>query len=299
MDAVKIAVAAGGLALLISTACGLFVLRHNLDSRNIALGIGTFIAAGVFLCTQVLYELKPKTENHSLGLTYSLDRANSTVNLTGTSLVGGAEVGFREIVRQDVNRHLLQTPALLTGDRDQLFDQLTVYNLVSFLATSQIDWQLEMHPFGNGTPSTGYTFKRVSQGEECTLVTSSELQTQLKATGNPFASLGVRVFGDDLCLPPNTHFELDADGVRLINPFCDIRVTRSRGPMLYVDPSTRSRVDLPSGESRYEERPMGLLVSVKWSPWRAQNPELPKYRVWLQRTIVGLRAWFEGKAPTA
>jgi hypothetical protein len=295
-DAVKVAVIVAALSALILLASVFVILWHNSDSRNLGLALGTLTAGVVLLWTHAYFEFRGRVETVFIGPTYLLDRAVPSLRLAAPSplRVRDFAVMNRPIVEQEVNALLGRDPHLLAGDRTRLVDQAALHGALSYLAASQLDWQINLQPFGTG----GYTFNRVSAPKDCASFTLAQLNSQLVDAGNVLAPVGVQGDGNvDICLPPATSLHVRADSFTLENPFCRIDFAIGvKGTVLYVHPTSRSRENLPSGESRYEERPIGIRLTVSWSPWRAQSRDLPRYRAWVDRLTAGLREWFEGRA---
>jgi hypothetical protein len=140
------------------------------------------------------------------------------------------------------------------------------------------------------------TWDRLSGPSECSSVDEEVLKSVLKSAGNLYAQAGIMLIAGNLCFPPKTVLRLTANTMTISNPFCQVVFgLRPSGSVSFMEPGTGGDVpQLASGESRYETRLVGIVISTEFMALRAQHRDMPKYRAWATRLVDGTREWFEG-----
>ncbi len=284
-------------AVLIVTGAAT-VTWNNSGSRNLTLATGALVAAIVLNLLQLKFELRAEETHDFITAELTVDRQDRVVR----QWLYPMNVSYRIHVEIDASKKLSnQQPELFDGDREQLTADMVIFSLISYITTTEIDWQVRRRRFVGSSAGTMTSWQRLSKASECTTLDESELRRCLQEAGNLFSEAPLKMLGGSICLPPRTELKLTEGSMTLSNPFFDIEFKlESSGAVSFVQPRTGGDVPkLESGEARYETRMFGLAVRSRSAALRANHAEMQKYREWADRFVGGVRQWFEGQELTA
>lgn len=275
------------------------VTWNNLGSRNLTLATSALFAAIAMSLVQLKFELIAKETHDFITAELTLDRQDRLVRQWQYPV----NVGWRIHVEVKASEMLSnQQPELFDGDGERLTADMVLFSLISYIATTEVDWQVRQRRFVGSSTGTLTSTQRLSKRSECTTFDESELRRCLQEAGNLFSEAPLRMLGGGtICLPPRTKLNLTERSMTLSNPFFDIEFKlESSGSVSYIQPRTGGDVPkVESGEARYETRMFGLAVRSRSAALRANHAEMPKYREWADRFVRGVRLWFEGRELTA
>ena len=295
MDVVKTSLIVGGVALVIFAVSLGVVVWNNIQSRNVALAAGGVAAAIVLLSTQVWYELRQETRREYIGVEYVVDRRDLSVSQWRPKDTETANrypsSAARQLVESRASEALASNaPSELRSGN--IASDMLYFSLLSYLAQSQLDWQLEVWPLGLRARSIQLAFP--SAPAQCTPLPREKLES-LRTPRFAAVPLLRGPFDDRRCLPPKTSVGFDSRGVLVLeNPFCRIEVSSTPGSSIAGHPEQGNRETLGSGEPRYLTEALGIQVLVTYAATRAHHGNMPKYQAWSDQFIGGLREWFEG-----
>ncbi|MCZ6654011.1 MAG: hypothetical protein O7D91_13415 [Planctomycetota bacterium] len=281
----------GAVLIVIGSAA---VTWNNSGSRNLTLATGALVAAIVLNLLQLKFELRAEEAHDFITAELTVDRQDRVIRQWQYPM----NVSWRIHVEIDASEKLSnQQPELFDGDRERLTADMVVFSLISYITTTEIDWQVRRRRFVGSSVGTMMSSQRLSKASECTTLDESELRRCLQEAGNLFSEAPLRMLGGSICLPPRTELKLTEGSMILSNPFFDIEFKlESSQAVSYTKPRTGGDVPkLESGEARYETRLFGLPVRSRSAALRANHAEMPKYREWADRFVCGVRQWFEGR----
>jgi hypothetical protein len=294
-DGLQVVLWFGLVALAAAILCLGYFAWQNPASRNLALATGTLVAAAMLFILQLRFELRADQNTDFITAEYTIDRAKPEIRqwAYGLDQAGqrlGPEIGASQ-------RFAAAHPGQFDRDREKLTHDMVVFSLLAYLGVEQFDWQLKRTRFiGQSTGTQTFTLP-TSKPHECTVFTKDQLRQMLLDVRNFFANGNVFFGAQSLCLPPKSTLVVRAGGLTLANPFCEIAfVLQPSGSVMFTQPGTGSLESptLPNGQSKFETRPTGISVVVRYSAIRAQHRDMGKYREWSKRLIVGAQNWFEG-----
>jgi hypothetical protein len=192
MDRVQFGIYAGTVCLVGFSLAAYMIMRENLGSRTLALGIGSVAAALLLFIIQLLFELQPTIMRDHISTLYTLDRGESSVRQPSYSLepLSKANVPItRPMVDIEASRWLREhNPLAFQQNRDKLVTDLVVFNLLAFLGEAEFDWQLRRVRYATrGVGDVLYIVRPESSPNECTIIKSTDLRAKLAAAGNLFS----------------------------------------------------------------------------------------------------------------
>jgi hypothetical protein len=124
MDRVQFGIYAGTVCLVGFSLAAYMIMRENLGSRTLALGIGSVAAALLLFIIQLLFELQPTIMRDHISTLYTLDRGESSVRQPSYSLepLSKANVPItRPMVDIEASRWLREhNPLAFQQNRDKL-----------------------------------------------------------------------------------------------------------------------------------------------------------------------------------
>jgi hypothetical protein len=251
-DILKVALIVGIAAISAAIVCLGYVAWENAGSRNLALATGTLLAAAVLLCIQLHFELRESVDTDFISAEYTIDRAKPEIRTSYEPHQGtrpGSEIGASTFF---ANSH----PGQFDGDREKLTKDMALFSLLAYLGWQQFDWQIKRVQFTGKVSGTITQSAPGSKPEECTLVTTQQIQKMLSDAGNSFAGANLSVIGGRLCLPPASTMQLLSDALIMTCPFCEISFTlESSGGIRYGRPGiVTDYPQLPNGEATLEFR---------------------------------------------
>jgi len=298
MDLTKAAVVSGGVALAIALLAAGYIAWENLGSRNLGLATATLAAAAILFVIQVAFELQGSKEYDHIAFEYTLDRSVPTIRRAAYSAPQLPQL----LAETDAAEWIAgNNPQALQENDRKVFSDLAIVSLVAFLGAEQFDWQLRTVLY-KGTSIPGmYTIQGVSPPNQCTTITSADLQKQLEESGNLFAPAHLNVlFRGQLCLPPQSSLAVTSESVILRNPVSEVRFSLDKGSAAISHRRPRSRLaeaPMVNGRPQYDTRTDGFAVEVTYFALRSQTRNIASYRNWVTRVLSGAHQWFEGATP--
>jgi hypothetical protein len=176
---------------------------------------------------------------------------------------------------------------------------MALFSIFAYLGWQQFDWQIKRVQFKGVSSGTTILTAPGSKPDECSIITTDQIQQMFSNAGNAFAGANISVIGGRLCLPPKTTAELSSNALIVTCPFCEISFTlESSGGIHYGYPgilTDSSYPTLPNGEAAVETRVVGIRIETRYSALRAQHKDMKKYEDWSNRIVSGARDWFEWK----
>jgi hypothetical protein len=290
-DSLRIASWVGVAAFVLGAGCLAYIVAQNSASRNIALAAGALAGAALLLTVQLIFELQPGESSDFVTAEFTLDRAKPEIRQWKYITDQGSRMMYELTAGA---KFAAAHPGQFDGDRTKLTHDMVIFSLLSYIAAEQFDWQIKRTQFLSQT-ATQTLMMPGSRPHECTMITTDEIRTKLLNAGNSFADAGTSL--RSLCLPPRSALQVAADGVTLLNPFCEISfVLEPSGGISYTQPFTHglTHPKLPNGESALETRATNIRVTTRYSRMRAQHRDMPKYQDWSKRLVSGAQNWFMG-----
>ena len=293
MDGLKTALIVTCIGIVVTVVGSVVLAWNSTGSRNLVLSVATLTAAAIFFVLQLPFELQTTTERDFVTAEFTVDRATPEIRQWKYPDSVGWRIHAETQASQWAAKHDV---TLFESNRDKLTSDLTLFSLVSYLATSEFDWQRRTVRFTGSTAGTVTTWDRLSAPSECSLIDEAAFRSALKSATNVYEGAPIMLAGGNLCFPPLTTMQLTPAALTLSNPFCDVVFTlRPSGSISFMKPGTGGDVPtLPSGESRYETRLIGVVISTEFKALRAQHPDMAKYKAWAAQLTNGTREWFEG-----
>ncbi len=265
----------------------------NAGSRNLPIATGALAATVILFLIQLPFELRRSRERYFLTAEFVIDRSKPQIrewNYPDSTM-------WRIHDEIDASNWLAeQHPEHFDGDRDRVTSDMVLFSLISFLASSEFDWQRRRIQFSGSTTGTITTWDRLSRPEECTTVAEEQLRSLLRSAGNLYVGAPLRLIAGQLCLPPKTYLSLTSGELQIRNLYCEIVFKlRSSGSISYMKPGTGGQVPkLPSGDAQYETRLIGVEIDLVFTALRAQSRDMLKYREWAHQLVNGAIEWFQG-----
>ena len=294
MDALKILLIVGVATLVIAAISIAMFAWASPGSRNVALATGTLGAAIILLFVQLSFELRGSEYNEFISVEFTIDHLKPEIR----QWVYPSTVGWRISSEIGASKWLSDNkPDLFAKEPEKVTKDLAVFSLITYLATSQYDWQLKKLSFSGQSIGTITTFERVSKPHECTVLQEKDLRDQLSRASNAFAQAKLWLVGGPLCLPPKTSLILSPTRLRLENMFYVITFDfEPANAVFYVKPGTGGETpSLPNGKPQFETRIIGIHIKVRQFGLRSQHRHSALYREWSSRLVEGAHAWFEDR----
>jgi hypothetical protein len=300
VDSVRGALVVGGVALGVMFVCATIVFWQNRQSRNIALAGGALVAASVLIVTQLLYELQAPwgPQRELVDVEYTIDLLAAGIRSWSYSsrlITRNPATVLRmgnEIAASGILKNL--DPAAFGRDGTRLSEDFAWFSVVSFIATTQSDWQLMVrHHTG---PVTGHVFSGEPRSlpNERTSLEREALHGMFVGSGNISAVAPIGT--GEIWLPPQTSVALTATALTLANPFCQLVVTiEPSSAVRFTVPSDNGGLNqrvMPSGEPQDQTRALKVVLTTTYFKLRAQSPEMVKYRARAENFATDLHDWF-------
>ncbi len=188
---------------------------------------------------------------------------------------------------------------MILGERgDKLFADFTIFSFISFLMTTEFDWQLRTIEYPAGSFGTGIVTAPISKEKECTVYRQEDVKAKLKAAGNVFADVPSSG-AHKLCLPPHTKFEISPRSITFETRLCQVTWKLDETPLMiaHMKPGTGT-ADVPmlaSGGPQFETRVSGLSADVMYFALHAKSPDMQRHKSWITRLMTDSHTWFESK----
>lgn len=176
---------------------------------------------------------------------------------------------------------------------------MTVRSLAAYLFAEQFDWQVREVRVRGSSIGTVTTIEPLSKPDECTIVTSTQIEEQLAKAGNLFVS--GPLLRQQICLPPGSSLDVQSLLLSITTPFVRISFDVVPSTMTrFGQPGTGGLVSpaLPDGSPQYETRLNGVRVTTEYTWIRAQHRDIERYKRWAERVVSGAQRWFEGAPET-
>lgn len=296
-DPLKIALWVGLTTIVIGLLCLGTLAWANAGSRNLALATSTLVAALLLFVTQLPFELRSKSNTDFFSAEFTVDRVTPEIRQWSYPPVSPQNSAWRLSQETSASSFLAQhEPARFGRDRARLTLDMVLYSLVSHLGAEQFDWQQKRTVLQGPTAGAHITTQRVSKPEECTAISSQEIQRKLAAAGNAFAQAPLMVMAGQLCLPPESSLLITNAKIEISTPFCVVSFTLEPSEGVhYTKPGSGGAVPaLENGKPQFETRVTGIRAVVEFSAIRAQHQSMKKYEEWSDRLVQSTRVWFEG-----
>ena len=293
MDYLKSSVVAVIAGMAVTLLAALFIAWENRGSSNIGLATGTLGAAMLLFGLQLVFQLRGTDVSDVLSTEFTVDRQTPQIR----SWRYTTAMAWRISTDTGASEWLARTnPVLFVSDGDQetLTRDMTLHSLLAYIGSEQPDWQMESRRYVGSTGITGYR-QGISQQDECRYVEADEFRDLLRSVGNVLADSGRIMLGPRICMPPGTRLTATRDSLVLENPFCRVtfKIALSGGVSRVEPRSGGQVVTLPDGQARYNTRPVGIAMTVRYFGIRAQHADAAKYRAWVDRLLTGAHTWFE------
>ena len=271
MDIVEIARNVTIIALAIAAVGAIVLTSANLASSTLALSTSALIGTALVFCLQLFFELKSSTDIDHVSTSFTLDASVPSIRQwtypLNTSWRIGAEVGASTWLKQN-------NPLAFSADRDKLFADFTIFSFISFLMTTEFDWQLRTIEYPAGSFGTGIVTAPISKEKECTVYRQEDVKAKLKAAGNVFADVPSSG-AHKLCLPPHTKFEISPRSITFETRLCQVTWKLDEIPIMmdHMKPGSQT-ADVPttaSGKPQFDSRVSGLNAEVTYFARRAKS----------------------------
>ncbi len=299
VDIVEVALISTFLSLAISVSGAAFVASRNLGSSTLSLATAALAGTAVVFLLQTYFELRPDKELDHVSTNFTIDASAPSIRQWEypASLLNRASVEINAGKwLKDVDLKAFDS------NREKVFSDFAIFSFVSFLMTTEFDWQLRKRVYPAGALGTSTTIQPVSQPGECTVYALKDIREKLKAAGNLFSDAPIMAAAPDtLCLPPETRLEISPDSVRLENHFCRATWKLDSTPVLmsHAKPGTESTTGemrmITASKPQFETRVSGFSVDVGYFRFRAKSLDMPKYKAWIERIISDSHEWFESQ----
>lgn len=297
MDNLKILLVVGIIAMIVALVSLGYVVWANAGSRNLTLAAAALISAMLFFVIQLTFELHKSEETDFISVELTIDRAKPEIRQWLYTM----DMGWRIHAETDASGWLNgHTPDLFNTDRDKVNNHLIIFSLISYLTSTQYDWQLKRIQFKGSSTGTITTYQRQSLPHECTNFSRETLDAHLTKAGNVYAGAPLRLMGDSICLPPDATIYISATELILENPFGKISFTLVPSRSIhFIKPGGTTLTGEPSqlpdnGGAQYETRITGIRIKSEEYGIRAHHKKANTYRDWKTRLISGAHTWFEG-----
>ena len=216
MDTLKIGLIVGLATLGISFILVVVFAWFNPGSRNLVLATGTLGAAIILFVIQFSFEMRESESTEFINAEFTIDRLKPEIRQwkypSNTVWRIHSEIDASKWVADN-------NPDLFEEDREKITSDLAVFSLISYLTTSQYDWQLKEQSYSGPSMGTITTFQRVSKAHECTTLQEEDFRDRLSEANNAFANAKLRLVSGPLCLPPNTRLTISPTSLSLQNLF--------------------------------------------------------------------------------
>jgi len=216
MDIVEIAKNVTIIALATAAVGAIVIASANLASSTLAISTSALVGTALVFCLQLFFELKSSTDVDHVSTSFTVDASVPSIRQwaypLNTSWRIGSEVSASTWLKDN-------NPIAFSADRDKLFADFTIFSFISFLMTTEFDWQLRTIEYPAGSFGTGIVTAPISKEKECTVYRQEDVRKKLKAAGNLFAD----VLSSDvhkLCLPPRTKLEISPRSIAFENRLC-------------------------------------------------------------------------------
>jgi len=295
MDPIKIAAVVGLIAAVALAFCIGYIVTQNLSSRNLALAVGAMAGSVLLLVVQLAFELRPdRLRPRLISAEYTIDRSKPQIRQADYTATSGWRLSL-DIGASDglAGSH----PDYFQGDRSKLTLDMVMFSLIAYLGTEQFDWQMVRRQWTGSSVGSVIRWQPSSRPGQCTTITHDEIRSLLKNSGNAFADARISVGPQQICLPPGSKMEITPTTLKLTSPFCRMLfVLLPADTTVFYRPGSGGRDQplLKNGESVYETRVTGIEVEVRFSAWRAQHPEMPRYKDWAEEVGERAQEWFQG-----
>jgi hypothetical protein len=294
MDNLKILLVVGILAMVFTLLSLGSVVWANAGSRNLTLAAAALTSAILFFVIQLAFELRGSEDTDFISVELTIDRAKPEIRQwkypTHTNWRIHAEIEASDWLKTHM-------PDLFNTDREKVHNNLVIFSLVSYLASTQYDWQLKSTKFKGSTTGTLTTYQKQSKPHECAIFSQEILDAHLIQAGNAYAGAPLKLVAGPICFPPKTTLVISATDLVLKNPFGSISFTlEPSGSISYMKPGTGGEVpQLPDeGGAQFETRITGFRIKSEEYGIRAHHKKADLYRSWRTRLINGAQTWFEG-----
>ena len=295
MDIIKITLIATLISLLVGVIGAVIVTSKNLGSSTLALSAAALGGTTLVFCLQVYFELKRSADIDHVSTNFTLDASVPSIRqweypVSSITRIS-AEVNASNWLKEN-------HPEVFDADRDKLFSDFTIFSFISFMMTTEFDWQLRRLEYPAGRFGTSLTIQPISNDKECTIYRQNDVRAKLKAAGNLFADNPVVSWANRLCLPPQTTLEISPRSITFSNPFCQAIWKLDEIPTMIdrTHPGTQGNVPtIASGQPRFDTRVSGLSAEITYFALRAKSPNMEKYKAWISRVMTNSHAWFEGR----
>jgi hypothetical protein len=299
-DLVRPALWVGGIALVITLLCAIYIFISNAGSRNLALGLGALAGACLIFALQIWFELQGSKITEDFPVQYDVDFQDKWIRKRPLRTTDG----MSQFVSAEASKIIsAATPPFRSDQAVTITHDMTIFSLVSYLLYQQRDWQLDTSSFRTDRGITT-RWAGLSTPKECTKIDGTSIRQQLRKTGNIFADAAFGQLSDSLCLPPNSSLTITSIStptstsrvLSLTSPVCEISfyskdfiIWSSTTPGNNNAPSPQ----LPDGTVRYANVDHGVRATITYFALRAQDRDLSKYQSWAKRVVAGATQWFE------